>query len=79
LAIQLDPQYRTLPIVVYRLGQITTEHRIRRISQLGVEYLGTASEPKARLKFKADLKFTSTINRPDSDALGAELTLDAEL
>ena len=63
LAIQLDPQYATLPLVVYRLGQITTEHRLRRISQLGVDYLGADSEPKARLKFQVDLKFTSTIDR----------------
>lgn len=68
LAIQLDPQYAALPLVVYRLGQITTEHRLRRISQLGVDYLGAASEPKARLKFQVDLKFTSTIDR-DPDTL----------
>lgn len=77
LAIQLDPQYETLPTVVYRLGQIITEHRLRRISQLGVNYLGAASEPKARLKFQVDLKFTSTLDRPNPVAASEELAIDS--
>jgi hypothetical protein len=79
LAIQLDPQYETLPLVVYRLGQIVTEHRLRRISQLGVDYIGAVPEPKARLKFQVDLKFTSTIDHPDHAALSEELAIDSEV
>jgi len=68
LAIQLDRSYAPLPTVTYRIGAIVTSLKMRRVKQLGVDYLGEAGEPKAQLRFSVDMKFSSMMEPTETGA-----------
>ncbi|MGD1900860.1 MAG: hypothetical protein ACFB9N_01305 [Geitlerinemataceae cyanobacterium] len=78
LALQLDRTYAPLPNVTYRIGAIATSLKMRRVTQLGVDYLGEAGEPKARLRFSVEMKFSSAIELIETALPGLDSERAAE-